>query len=315
MRHPAVLGVVLVLAPAACGPSVTADVDGSPSGSSDAWVVVDSGPPGDGDVCEEVVDLVFVLDTSSSMNFVLEKLESEIATVVDASNTLAAEAHFGLVVFQDNHWIDDTGPLEDGLVHTAAAQLQTRFSYYRTTFTANNRNPGDGVGGPTMQNPICEENSLDALYAAATEFPWRENATRVIILATDDTFLERDDNYGDRDGDGFTDKIGFPSEGDYPALRTLDETITALRAERVRVFSFTRLQDPGMFARECGTGRRLLWSQINNGWTAPYDGQEPIPSRTDGDNFDLDLVRGGTLSLSETTNAVVLDSYCAPPIL
>jgi hypothetical protein len=316
MRGTAIGGLLLAASLVGCGPSLVADVDAGSDPSGDAWTVTDAGPTVDGDdICEDVVDLVFVLDTSSSMGFVLTQLEEDISGVVDAANALAADSHFGLVVFQDNFWIDDTGPLSGGIVHTQAAALQTAFGYYRDNFTNYNRNPGDGLSGPDTQNPICEENSLDALYAAATEFPWRENATRVIILATDDTFLERPDNYGDRDGDGQTDQTDYPSEGDYPALRTMAETVDALRGERVRVFSFTRLTQPGILDSPCGTPRRYPWEYITHGWTQPYDGQDPIPERTDADNFDLALVRDGTLSLAETINQVVVDSYCAPPIL
>jgi hypothetical protein len=261
-----------------------------------------------------VVDVVFVLDTSSSMGFVLSQLEMQIAQVVTATNTLAADAHFGLIVFQDNHFIDNTGPLEAGTVHTAAASLQTAFRYYRDNFTSFDRNPGDGLNGLTTQNPICEENSLDALHAAARDFPWRPNATRVVILATDDTYLERPDNYGDRDGDGQTNQTNFPREGNYPAAWTMSETVGALRDARIRVFSFSRITQPNIFER-CGTGRRLAWTDITDGWTTPYGTQAPIPDQTDGGNFDLDQVKNGSLSLATTINQVVLDSYCVPPIL
>jgi hypothetical protein len=289
----------------ACGPSSrSSTVDGG----------TDSGPLVDAAPCNDVVDVVFVLDTSSSMGFVLQQLEQQIADVVAASNTLAPDAHFGLIVFQDNHKIDPTGPLGGGVIHTQAASMQAAFANYRTNYTNNNRNPGDGISGPTTQNPICEESSLDALYAAANDFPWRANATRVVILVTDDTFLEKPDNYGDRDGDGLTNKTDFPKEGHYPALRDLGETITALKGARARVFSFSRITQPSILER-CGTGRRLPWAAITDGWSTPYKGQAPIPTQTDGANFDLDQVKSGTLSLKATINKVVLDSYCDPPLL
>jgi len=297
-----VLPLILIVG---CGPTNRDNGDANPGGDSHSS---DTGE------CKDVVDVVFVLDTSSSMGFVSSQLETQISQVVTASNMLAADSHFGLIVFQDNHFIDNTGPLENGLVHTDATTLQTRFRYYRENFTNYDRNPGDGVSGLTLQNPICEENSLDALYAAANSFPWRSNATRVVILATDDTFLERPDNYGDRDGDGFTDKTDFPREGNYPAARTLTETVGALRTQKARVFSFSRITQPS-FLERCGTGRRLAWEDITDGWTTPYANQPPIPDQTDGGNFDLDKVKNGTLSLSETINKVVLDSYCNPVLL
>ena len=300
MRAP--LSFVVLLA--ACGPSTRdATTDAAGSGSS---TTPDAGE------CHDVIDVVFVLDTSSSMDFVLTKLDAQIADVVTASNNLAPDAHFGLIAFQDNFALDATG--SSGVVHTGATTLQTAFRYYRDNFTANNRNPGDGITGQTTQNPLCEENSLDSLYAAATMFPWRDNATRVVIMATDDTFLERPDNYGDRDGDGLTNKTDYPREGNYPALRTMSETVSALQTNKTRVFSFSRATMPS-FLEACGTPRRYPWSDISHGWSAPYKGMPPIPMQTDGGNFDLDKVKNGSLSLSATINNVVLDSHCNPIIL
>lgn len=248
------------------------------------------------------------------MDFVLNTLNAQIADVVTASNNLAPDAHFGLIAFQDNFALDATGPLGNGAIHTAAGTLQTAFKYYRDNFTAKNRNPGDGITGLQTQNPLCEENSLDSLYAAATQFPWRDNATRVVILVTDDTFLERPDNYGDRDGDGLTNKTDYPREGNYPALRTMSETVSALQTAKTRVFSFTRATMPSIL-EACGTPRRYPWSDISHGWSAPYKGMPPIPMQTDGGNFDLDQVKNGSLSLAATINNVVLDSHCNPIIL
>jgi hypothetical protein len=303
MKSPALLVAMLLIG---CGPA--------PRGSDDTGDD-DNGHGGDGAMCQDVIDVVFVLDTSSSMEFVLTQLEMQIAQVVTASNTLSGNAHFGLIVFQDNHRLDTTGPLEGGKVHVLAGSLQTAFRNYRENFTDANRNPGDGPSGRILQNPICEENSLDALYAAATEYPWRTNATRVVILATDDTFLERPDNYGDRDGDGDTTDTNFPSEGNYPAMRSLPETLAKLRDGRIRVFSFSRLAPPASIFERCDTGRRLPWAAISNGWTTPYGTEAPIPMQTDAKNFDLDQVKNGSLSLVATINSVVLDSFCSPPIL
>lgn len=304
---------------AACGPAARdGEADGDADADADAADTSDSDSDGDDStldagVCTDVVDVVFVLDTSSSMRFILQQLEQQIAGVVQATNALAGGAQFGLIAFQDNHALDATGPLEGGKVHTTAATLQAAFRTYRTTYMDADRNPGDGPGGPTLQNPICEENSLDALYAAAADYPWRPNATRVVIVATDDTFLEAPDNYGDRDGDGQTNQTSFPREGHYPALHTLGETTTALRDGRIRVFAFSRIIQPGL--DRCGTGRRFPWVDITDGWSTPYRGQPPIPVQTDGANFDLDLVKSGALSLASTINQVVLESYCQPPIL
>ena len=116
-------GTLLVLC-AACGPSArtSPSLDGGADGDrADAapW----EGSDGDGGTCSEVVDVVLVLDVSSSMGFVLDDLERDIHQVVDAGNELAPDAHFGLIAFADNHMLDDTGDLEGGSVHTEAATL------------------------------------------------------------------------------------------------------------------------------------------------------------------------------------------------
>ncbi|MBI5533333.1 MAG: VWA domain-containing protein [Deltaproteobacteria bacterium] len=280
----------------------------------DSFVPFETAPPSEGGGCTDVVDVVFALDVSSSMDFVLIKLGAEIDKVVTAATALAPEPHFGLITFADNWAIDTTGPLEGGKVHTEGSTLKAAFQYNKDTYTANNRNPGDGPTGPDTQNPICEENSLDSLHAAATEFPWRATATRVVIVVTDDTFLEKPDNYGDRDGDGKWDKTDFPKEGNYPAEFTLAETVTALKDKKVRVFSFTRLKPPAMPKLYCSTGRRLPDAAMPWGWSQPYNGAPPIPDATAGKNFDIELVKSGKLSLSDTINEVVLESYCNPPI-
>ncbi|HPB96564.1 MAG TPA: vWA domain-containing protein [Polyangiaceae bacterium] len=290
---------------------------GSPSDPTEAGAFFDSSMNQDTSaVCTDSIDVVFVLDVSSSMGFVLDKLGNEIDGVVAEAQKLTTNSgahppHFGLIPFVDNHVID-LGGVEDGnAVHLDAQSLRNVFKFHRTNFTNPNRNPGDGLGGPTMQNPICEENALDALYAAAKDFPWRANASHIIILATDDTFLERPDNYGDRDNDGLTNKTDYPREGDYPARWTVPETVEALKVAKIRLFTFTSRGDA---ERHCGTGRRLPWEARAAGWSAPYFNHPPLPDSTDGANFDLDLVRKSTLSLSSTINDIVLNTYCNPPV-
>lgn len=292
-----------------------ADAAGTPGSSSSGGPATDqpgitsdastdSGPY----TCTEDIDVVLVIDTSSTMTFVLEALEAEFENVVSASNALKEGAHFGAVFFQDNVLLDSTGDEADGKVHLGHESLESAFTKMRTVYTANDRNPGDGPSGPTTQNPLCEENSLDALHVAATEFPWRDNAARIAIVVTDDTFLEAPDNYGDGNGDGDTNDR-FPwKEGDYPASATLDQTVAALNDAGVKVFSFT-LFDPHT---TCGTSRRHREGveSVTFGWTEPYDGKDPIPQQTGGATFDLDEVSAGDLHLDEAINGIVLETRC-----
>ncbi len=283
---------------------------GPPPGAfGDAGVATEAG------VCTEDIDVVLVLDVSSSMGFALDDLDAEIEKVVTASNALKAGAHFGLLLFVDNVALVTTGDLEGGKVHTKASSLRAAFTSAKSTYTTPNRNPGDGPTGPTTQNPICEEDALDALNDAATLFPWRTNAAHVAILVTDDTFLEKGDNYGDRDGDGQTNKTDFPKEGNYPARFTMDETVAALTAKKVKVFSFTKLKAPGILDFDkCGTGRRHPTADsVTFGWSKPYKTKAPIPNATGGKNFDLDLVKNNQISLADTINEVVLETHCGGP--
>lgn len=275
-------------------------------------------PPADESVCTQDIDVVLVLDVSSSMGFVLTKLGSGIDGIVDAANQLKAGAHFGLVAFSDNAAFGLGGSDAQGKVHTKASSLKKAFSDFKSTYMDNDRNPGDGKSGPIRQNPLCEENSLDALHMAAAEFPWRDKAARIIILATDDTFLVAPDNYGDRDGDGKTDKKDYPREGDYPAVHTVKDTVQAVKDAKARVFTITRLKPPGLLdAGKCGTGRRHSGdnASIAYGWSQPYDGEDPIPDQTDGKNFDLAEVQSNKLDLADAINGIVLETHCAgdPP--
>lgn len=295
----------------ASGPNAESSETTPKPGFGDASALPEAGP----NACTEDIDVVLALDVSSSMGFVLDALDAEIGKVVSASNALKAGAHFGLIAFVDNVKMYATGDEGGGKIHTTAETLAAAFRDAKATYTLPNRNPADGPSGPKNQNPICEENALDALHDAATEFPWRKNAARLVIVVTDDTFLEKADNYGDRDGDHLTDKKDYPSEGDYPARFTLPETIAALKNEKIRVFSFTRSAPPGLldFVR-CGTGRRHPTDEsITFGWSQPYHGQPPIPTSTEGKNFDIDEVRTGRVSLADTINSVVLQSHCAGP--
>ena len=289
--------------------------EGESSGGPPPSSFSDGGTTTEAGVCTEDIDVVLVLDVSSSMGFVLDSLDAEIEKVVTASNALKAGAHFGLVLFVDNVALVTTGDLEGGKVHTKSSSLRAAFTSAKSTYTTPNRNPGDGPSGPTTQNPICEEDSLDALNDAASLFPWRANAAHVAILVTDDTFLEKGDNYGDRDGDGLTNKTDFPREGHYPARFTVDETVSALTAKKVRVFSFTKLKAPGFLDLDkCGTGRRITAADaVTHGWSKPYKSKPAIPNATGGKNFDLDLVKSKQLSLADTINEVVLETHCGGP--
>ena len=62
----------------------------------------------------------------------------------------------------------------------------------------------------------------------------------------------------------------------------------------------------------CGTGRRLPWEAVSDGWSTPYGAHEPIPDQTDASNLDVDQVLSGEVSLADAITDLVTDSYCDP---
>jgi hypothetical protein len=230
----------------------------------------------DGDpMCEEDVDIVFVMDVSTSMGPFLSTLADEILVVDQALASLGLPnpPHYGLVVF-----VDDVALLGGGAPYPDVQTLQADFQMW-STFTASNQQVGGG-----NQNTTWPENSLDGLHAAAAGFQWRQDAARIVIHTTDDTFWE-----------GPSTQNGVMIQHDYAG------TVDALQSREIRVFSFTA-QIGGMC--EC--------EDVTPGWSAPYLGMPPVFEATDGGVFDIDLVLAGQVSLADAINDAVETSMCDP---
>lgn len=251
------------------------DDDGAPSPISFDLGSLPDAPTGQ--PCTEDVDVVFVMDVSTTMGGFLSTLADEIAAVDAAlqSYDLPSQPHYGLVVF-----VDDFALLNAGAPYVDAMALQDDFTFW-SGFTATNQQVGGG-----NSNASFEENSLDALYAAATGFQWRDAAStsRVVIHTTDDTFW-----------DGPTTGNGVPIAHGYA------ETVDALQDAQVRVFSFA--DDIGA-ACNC--------EDVTPGWSSPYMAQPPIPEATDGQVFDIQAILDGTASLSDAIAQSVEASICDP---
>ena len=227
--------------------------------------------------CEQDVDIVFVMDVSTSMMGFLNTLASEIDAVdaAIAGLQLPSAAHYGLVVF-----VDDTAILNTGAPYPDVASLRADFEMW-ANFTASNQQ----VGGGNL-NTTWPENSLDALYAAATGFQWRpaEDTLRIVIHTTDDTFWD-----GPATQNGVTIQHGY------------EEVVMALQERQIRTYTFAA-QIGGMCSCE----------DVTPGWSSPYAGQTPIPEATGGQVFDIDLVLVGQVSLSDAIPAAVEDTLCDP---
>ena len=257
--------------------------DGVGDGEADTGIRFDVGE-GDGDgnpdgptTCDENVDIVFVMDVSTSMDAFLDKLADEILVVDQALQALdlPGEPHYGLVVF-----VDDYALLLGGAPYPDVQTLRADFLQW-SAFTSSNQQVGGG-----NSNYTWTENSLDALYAAATGFQWRpaDSTLRMVIHTTDDTFWE-----GPRVANGVQIERGYA------------ETVEALQQAEVRVFSFT-----------AALGGSCTCENVTAGWSAPYMGMDPIPMATDGAVFPIEEVLSGQLSLSAGINDAVEDKMCMP---
>jgi hypothetical protein len=237
-----------------------------------------AGTGGNGDEqCDQDVDIVFVMDVSTSMGAFLTKLANEISVVDQAlaEMGLPNAPHYGLVVF-----VDDTKIEKGGAPYTSVAELRDDFQTW-ANFTSQNTQINSGGS-----NTFYPENSLDALYLAAKSFQWRDSATtlRAVIHTTDDTFWQG------------------PSQNDGVAIQhSYGETLEALVSETIRVFSFAA-ELGGPFENE----------NVAPGWFKVYGNLPPIPHGTDGAVFKIDDVLSGTSSLADGIKQVILDSYCDP---
>jgi hypothetical protein len=227
--------------------------------------------------CESGIDIVFVMDVSTTMGEFLGLMADEMLAVDAAIQELdlPTEPHYGLAVF-----VDDAALLNDGMPYADAVALRDDFIFW-SNFTASNQQVGGG-----NSNGTWTENSLDALYLAAADFDWRptQTTTRIVIHTTDDTFW-----------DGPTVGNGIPIQHGYT------ETVEELQDAMVRVYSFA---DQIGGSCEC--------QDVSYGWSTPYQGMLPIPEATDGGVYDINQILSGTVSLADAINTAVEESYCDP---
>lgn len=247
------------------GPDVVFDLGGLPDA------------PGVDPDCQQNLDIVFVMDVSTTMGGFIQILSDEILAVDAAVQQLEllGEPHYGLAVF-----VDDAVLLNEGNPYDDALALQADFDTW-AAFTASNQQVGGG-----NSNGTWTENSLDALYFAASQFDWRPAATttRIIVHTTDDTFWD-----GPTVGNGVAIQHGYA------------ETVMALQDQSIRVFAFA--DDIG---GACGC------DDVTPGWSTPYMDMPPIPEATDGGVFAIAQILLGQVSLADAIDSAVEESYCDP---
>lgn len=255
------------------GPGATGGADGGGPGIERPETV--STAPTTGAACVQNIDIVFVMDVSSSMGPFLTKLAQEISVVDSALMAMSpgAAPYYGLAVF-----VDETKILNNGQPFANVPTLRAEFERW-AKLTYQNRQ----LDNPE-QNSTWPENSLDAIYGAASTFAWRPGSLRVVIHTTDDTFWE-----GPTTADGIA------------VQRNYAETVTKLKNEQVRVFSFA--------AQRGGPNEA---DDVSAGWFVPYKGADPIPKATFGGVFEIEKVVAGQLSLSDSIKGAVQSVLCAP---
>ncbi|WP_143140196.1 vWA domain-containing protein [Nannocystis exedens] len=224
-------------------------------------------------VRKQQIDVVFAVDVSTTMNFMLGKIGREIAAVDAAVRAHNLDARYGLVVFVDDVMVTNGGQPFADLV-----ALQQELAKWQQ-FTASNREIGANAA-----NLDWPENTLDALHAAATQFAWRDpSATlRAVVHATDDDFGEAPAvQSGQRVQHGYRD------------------TVAALRAAEVRLFSFA-----------AKVGGQCECLDVRAGLFTPYRGQQAIPAATGGAVFDIDEVASGALNFGAAVSGALKSAVC-----
>jgi hypothetical protein len=242
----------------------------------------DAGPI-PGPQCGDPIDIVFVIDVSTSMRDEVEGIRRGVDSIAARALSLSSNVQFGLVVF-----VDDVEAVDDCRPFATTAELRTELTEWES-FTTSNAQPG----GSPVSNTDCPENSLDALYAAATRCSWRTGSLHILIHVTDDTFAERPT---------LLSGSGFAGDG-VPVERTYAETVEALVSRQIRVGAFAA---PGA-GEECGAGSR---PDVGRGFHAPYLGMPSIPDATRGRAWSIRDVRAGTLDMATAVSEFTADEYC-----
>ncbi len=219
------------------------------------------------------LDIVFVVDVSTTMGFMLDRIEQQLAQLDAEARAQGLDARYGLVVF-----VDDVQLGNNGQPYADLAALQGDLARWRA-FTASNRQIGSEA--PNVDWP---ENTLDAVHLAATGFAWRPTATtaRVIVHATDDDFGEAP-----------------ATQSGQVVQHTYAQTVTALRDAQVRMFSFA--------ARVGGQCECL---DVRPGLFTRFHGRASLPDATGGAIFDIDEVASGKLSFVAAVAGVIKSGAC-----
>lgn len=233
-------------------------------------------------VCSDPLDLVIVLDVSSSMTDDVARLRDLAPALFEAATEASTAAQISLVVFVDDaQTVADCAPFSDG------AALAAELDQWRV-FTATNQSPVSHI-----PNVDCAENSLDAIAAAVSECSWR-TGSRVILHITDDTFAERPTVLSGPFGPGIL------------VASTYLEVSDALVHQRTHLVA---LAADGAGA---SCGGPMTSPDVGRGFHEPFGTDASLPERTGGEAYDLRAMRDGTFELVPALSAYLARTACAP---
>jgi hypothetical protein len=252
--------------------------------------------------CNQDVDILFVLDVSGSMGPPLTKLDNEVGLVDMALKTknLPSPPHYGLVLF-----VDDVMAMNNGAPYMTLDMLKSELASQIMMTTANSARQVAPNGPLNFSWP---ENSLDALYTAATQFQWRPEATtlRTIIHITDASFWDLK-----------AVSSGAASEAPGPndmSMHSYMDTVAALRSKKIWVNTFTaKTGGPpdGMMSPPSHGMFRGTSVDVGIGFFEPYKSMPSIAMATGGFAWDIDDVFDGKISLATPINMSIEAHACA----
>ena len=238
-----------------------------------AAVAPESGCEDPARVRQRQLDVVFVVDVSTTMTFMLDRIEKQIAQVDLEARAQGLDTRYGLVVFVDDIKLGNAGkPYAD------LAALRAELATWRA-FTAGNRQ----INSADL-NLDWPENTLDAVHAAATDFAWRPSDTtlRMIVHATDDDF-----------GEAPAIQSGQTVQHNYA------DTAAALRRAEVRMFSFA-----------AKVGGQCECLDVRPGLYTRFHGRPSLPQATGGAVFDIDEVASGKLGFAAAVGGAIKSGVC-----
>ncbi len=237
----------------------------------------DAGPM----ICAEPLDVVLVLDVSSSMAEDVARIREAVPAIWDAAERVSTSPRFSLVVF-----VDDALAVNDCEPFASREDLAGQLELWRT-FCATNRSPAS-----SLPNYDCVENSLDALGTAITSCPWREGASRVIVHLTDDTFAERPAVLSGPTGPGIL------------VTATYVEVSDALVRTGIRLGAFA------MSGMGASCGGPTISPDVGRGFHTPFGAEASLPERTSGAVWDLRTVRAGELDVAASVTELLARVQC-----